>query len=183
LTFFLLVFSAAKADAQTPQQIAQGLFPKTLVLVLEGSDGRPTSLGSGFVIATGIVATNRHVLEGAVKGFGKYVGTSERLEIQGIVAESEEHDLALLKIPSVLVQPVALGNSETVEIGETVYAIGSPVGLEGTFSNGIVSGFRAVGGQRFIQITAPISPGSSGGPVANSKGAVIGVAVQQKLGI
>ena len=85
--------------------------------------------------------------------------------------------MALIKIPGVAVPAVDFDNSDAVEIGETVYAIGSPVGLEGTFSNGIVSGFRNVGEQRLIQITAPISPGSSGGPVTNSKGAVVGVAV------
>jgi S1-C subfamily serine protease len=175
--FLALCFATTQTGAQTPQQIAQKLFPKTLVLVLEGSDGQPSSLGSGFVIGPGVVATNRHVIEGAVRGFGKYVGTTQRLEIEGILAESAEHDLALIKIPAASISPVDLGNSDAIEIGETVYAIGSPVGLEGTFSNGIVSGFRNVGGQRLIQITAPISPGSSGGPVANSKGDVIGVAV------
>jgi S1-C subfamily serine protease len=166
----LLIFPAPQPNAQTPQQIAQTLFPKTLVLVLEGADGQATSLGSGFVVRPGVVATNRHVIEGAVKGFAKYVGTTQRMEIGGIFADSAEHDLALVAIPGASLASVELGNSDAVEIGETVYAIGSPVGLEGTFSNGIVSGFRSIGGQRLIQITAPISPGSSGGPVADSQG-------------
>src|ERR1700674_1324006 len=124
--FLLLALSTAQANAQTPQQVAQNLFPKTLVLVLEGADGRPTSLGSGFVIGPRVVATNRHVLEGAVKGFGKYVGMTQRLEIEGILAESAEHDLAVIRVPAVSVPSVDFGNSDTVEIGETVYAIGSP---------------------------------------------------------
>jgi Trypsin-like peptidase domain len=175
--FFLLASVVDTANSQTPQEVARKLFPKTLVLTMEGADGRPMSLGSGFVIGPGIVATNRHVLEGAVRGFGKYVGTAERLEIDGVLAESAEHDLALVKIAAASSAPVELGNSDVVEIGETVYAVGSPIGLEGTFSNGIVSGFRDVGRERLIQITAPISPGSSGGPIANGKGLVIGVAV------
>ena len=72
---------------------------------------------------------------------------------------------------------LSLGNSDTVQVGETVYAVGNPQGLEGTFSQGIVSSIRQVGSDKVLQITAPISPGSSGGPVLNSKGEVIGVSV------
>jgi S1-C subfamily serine protease len=76
-SLFLLVLAfATQVGAQTPQQVAQKLFPKTLVLVLEGADGQATSLGSGFVVGPAVVATNRHVIVGAVKGFGKYVGTT-----------------------------------------------------------------------------------------------------------
>src|SRR5205814_3847452 len=62
-------------------------------------------------------------------------------------------------------------------IGDAVYAIGNPIGLEGTFSQGVVSGVRAFGSDRLLQITAPISPGSSGGPVLDQTGTVVGVSV------
>ena len=64
-----------------------------------------------------------------------------------------------------------------VQVGETVYAVGNPRGLEGTFSDGIISSIRPVGSDKLIQITAPLSPGSSGGPVLNRRGEVIGVSV------
>ena len=70
-----------------------------------------------------------------------------------------------------------LGNSDFAQVGETVYAVGNPRGLEGTFSQGIISSIRPVGIDKLIQITAPLSPGSSGGPVLNRKGEVIGVSV------
>ena len=70
-----------------------------------------------------------------------------------------------------------LGDSDAVEIGEPVYAAGNPSGLEGTFSDGIISSIRGDGAYKIPQITAPISPGSSGGPVLNEKGEVIGVSV------
>ena len=72
---------------------------------------------------------------------------------------------------------VSLGNSDFAQVGETVYAVGNPRGLEGTFSQGIISSIRPVGSDKLIQITAPLSPGSSGGPVLNRKGEVIGVSV------
>ena len=64
-----------------------------------------------------------------------------------------------------------------VQVGETVYAVGNPRGLEGTFSDGIISSIRPVGTDKLIQITAPLFPGSSGGPVLNRRGEVIGVSV------
>jgi hypothetical protein len=72
---------------------------------------------------------------------------------------------------------LSLGNSDAVQVGEAIYAIGNPEGLEGTFSQGIISSIRKVGADKLLQITAPISPGSSGGPVLNIKGEVIGVSV------
>src|SRR6516225_1013196 len=74
-------------------------------------------------------------------------------------------------------EALSIGNSDAVQVGDSVYAVGNPEGLEGTFSQGIVSGIRESGGDRLLQITAPISPGSSGGPVLNEKGEVIGVSV------
>ena len=70
-----------------------------------------------------------------------------------------------------------LGNSDLAQVGETVYAVGNPRGLEGTFSDGIVSNIRPVSSDKLIQMTAPLSPGSSGGPVLTRKGEVIGVSV------
>ena len=72
---------------------------------------------------------------------------------------------------------LTLGNSDSVQVGDSIYVVGNPQGLEGTFSQGIVSSIREVGSDKLLQITAPISPGSSGGPVLNEKGEVIGVSV------
>ena len=72
---------------------------------------------------------------------------------------------------------ILLGNSDLTQVGETVYAVGNPRGLEGTFSDGIISSIRLRDGDKLIQITAPISRGSSGGPVLNQKGEAIGVSV------
>ena len=81
-----------------------------------------------------------------------------------------------LQVTAPGVPPLPLGDSDSVEIGATVYVVGNPKGyLEGTFSNGIISGVREGATNKQLQMTAPISPGSSGGPVLNGKGEVIGV--------
>ena len=72
-----------------------------------------------------------------------------------------------------------LGDNDTVQIGMPVYVTGNPRGLEGTFSDGLISAIREVNGRKLFQMTAPVSPGSSGGPVLNSSGEVIGITVSQ----
>lgn len=85
--------------------------------------------------------------------------------------------MALLSVPTVSGKVLPLFDGEYPEIGEKIYAIGNPKGLSGTISEGIVSGLRSDGESKLIQITAPISPGSSGGPVINNEGEVVGVTV------
>jgi len=175
-TIFLVVLPSTVL-AQTAQEIARKAFSSTVLLVMEDANGQPLSLGSGFFVSNGEVASNLHVVEGAARGYAKIVGQKTKYDIEGITAVDPERDLVLLKISGARAGAVALGNSESVQVGETVYAVGNPQGLEGTFSQGIVSSIREVGNDKLLQITAPISPGSSGGPVLNGKGEVIGVSV------
>ena len=164
-------------NAQTPQQIAQKAFRSTVLLVMEDKNGQPLSLGSGFFVGQGQIATNFHVVEGATRGYAKLVGKKTKFNIKGYTALDEKRDLIILKVPAFGTQTIALGNSDLVQVGEKVYAVGNPRGLEGTFSDGIISSIRPVGSDKLIQLTAPLSPGSSGGPVLNRKGEVIGVSV------
>lgn len=165
------------ADAQTAQQIAKKAFESTVLLVMQDANGQSVSLGSGFFAAQGKIASNLHVVEGASRGYAKVVGQKDKYDIEGIIGINPDRDLVLLKVSAAFIPPLSLGNSDAVEVGEPVYAVGNPQGLEGTFSQGVVSGIRQVGLDKLLQITAPISPGSSGGPVLNSKGEVIGVSV------
>jgi len=135
------------------------------------------ALGSGFFVANRVIATNLHVIAGATSASAKLVGQEGTLPVIGIVAMDTARDLALLKIEGAGGLPVALGDSRATAVGDEVYVVGNPRGLEGTFSQGIVSGVRRIGSDTLLQITAPISPGSSGGPVLNNRGEVIGVAV------
>lgn len=181
-TFFITAtlihsgFGRARADQQySPQEIARRTFPSVLMIIVNDAAGQPLALGSGFVIQDGIIVTNRHVIEGSSSGYVKLIGEEKQHAIEGIISDSARYDLALLSVPSVMRPALALSTINP-SVGDTIYAIGNPRGLEGTFSQGIVSSVRKVGNDDLIQITAPISPGSSGGPVVNSRNEVIGVA-------
>ena len=165
------------ANAQSPQQIAKKALASTVLLVMEDANGQPLSLGSGFFIRNNQVATNLHVVKGASRGYAKLVGQKTKYDIEGVTAVDAERDLVILKISVSGTQVISLGDSDTVQVGSPIYAVGNPRGLEGTFSQGIISSIRKVGTDKILQLTAPISPGSSGGPVLNDKGHVIGVSV------
>ncbi len=178
LCWMLLIFlGASSVHAQTAQEIARKAFGSTVLLVMEDANGQPLSLGSGFFVRDGEIASNLHVVEGAARGYAKLVGQKTKYNIEGITAVDPERDLVILKISVSGSPTLALGSSDIVQVGEGVYAVGNPQGLEGTFSQGIISSIREVGPDKLLQITAPISPGSSGGPVLNEKGEVIGVSV------
>ena len=161
---------------QSARDIARTAFMSVVLLEMDDSNGQPLSLGSGFVVSNGIIATNAHVIEGASSGSAKLVGDTHPFQILGIVAVDRRADLALLRV-NISAPPLVLGPSTSPTVGDSVFVVGNPLGLEGTFSEGIISGVRHVDSDSILQMTAPISPGSSGGPVMNSSGAVIGIAV------
>ncbi len=177
LSLAILLSGASSAQAQSAQEIAKKAFGSTVLLVMEDASGQPFSLGSGFFVRDGQIASNLHVVEGGARGYAKLVVQKAKYAIEGITAVDPKRDLVVLKISAAGPPILALGDSDAVQVGESVYAVGNPQGLEGTFSQGIVSSIREVGTDKLLQITAPISPGSSGGPVLNTKGEVIGVSV------
>jgi hypothetical protein len=160
---------------QSVRQIAQTAFKSVVLLEMNDSHGQPVSIGSGFFIADGIIATNAHVIEGAASGTAKLIGSEQKFSIQGTVALNPHTDLAILKVDS-SAPVLILGPDSKPAVGDKVFVVGNPLGLEGTFSEGIVSGIRSIQSDSILQMTAPISPGSSGGPVMNDSGIVIGVA-------
>jgi S1-C subfamily serine protease len=179
LFLILLSISYSIGLAQDARLIAKNTFPSVVMLEMRDDKNRPISLGSGFFVRPDVVVTNYHVIEGASDGFAKIVGETSIYHIEGVVGIDKTKDLALLKLKGVIGKPLILADISKIEVGQEVFAFGNPKGLEGTISTGIISGsnFRKVGSENLIQITAPISPGSSGGPVVNRKGEVIGVAV------
>jgi S1-C subfamily serine protease len=148
-------------------------------VLADTTDGKTTNQGSGFFIdSTGRLVTNYHVIEDASSAIVK---TSDGgfYKVEGTVAVDKKHDLAILKVVGANFAYVSLGDSDAATIGEKVYAVGSPLGLEATVSDGIVSSIREVDQVRLIQTGAPLSHGSSGGPLLNVHGQVIGVTTLQ----
>lgn len=137
-----------------------------------------TGSGSGVVIRHAslgvVVATNCHVLGNATRAFIKD-GDGEVVAAD-LAARDRPRDLCLLRPrQSLVATPAQLANPKDLEIGDRVYAIGTPRGFSLTLSDGLVSGFRDLGGTRLIQSTAPISNGSSGGGLFDGKGRLVGV--------
>ncbi len=172
LTYFL----GSCAPAPDVPQFAEDALAATVYLEMTDAQVLPISYGSGFFVSQEHIVTNYHVIAGAAHGTAKIVGKTRRYLIQGIVAIDVDNDLALLQVTIPGVKPLRLGDNDKVRIGDQVYVAGSPKGLEGTFSDGIISRISRGEDKEYLQMTAPISPGSSGGPVLNSEGKVIGVA-------
>lgn len=160
---------------KSAQEIARKALASTVYLKMHNANGDIIGHGSGFFVDTNKLATNYHVVEGSTSIYARQIGRETWRLIEGTLATDQDHDLAILKLSGITTSTLSLANSDTVQAGETVYVIGNPKGLEGTFSKGIVSAVREIGVNKWIQIDASISPGSSGGAVQNSKGEVIGV--------
>jgi len=159
---------------------AEDLYAKCspAVFYIEVYDRNNYILGTGsgfFVTSTGVAVTNYHVIEGASSAVIR-TSTGEQFGVKGVYDYSEELDLALLQIDGSGFAYLEIGDSKNLSTGATIYTIGSPLGLENTMSVGIISNAnRILDGSRFIQISAPISPGSSGGALLNTAGKVIGI--------
>ncbi len=181
----ILLFLTAAAVIAVP---AQDFLPelvkriKPSAVAIETFDARGTSLsrGSGFFVAQDKIITNRHVIERSTR-VEVHLQDGRKFIARGVLAVDGEGDLALLQVdvPRPLAVPLPIVKTVPQE-GESIVVVGNPFGLEGSVSNGIVSAVREISGYgRIIQITAPISPGSSGSPVVNMLGQVIGVATLQ----
>ena len=158
----------------TTQEIAKITLGSTVHLGVVDANGKSWT-GSGFVIRDDQIVTNYHVIDNMSIGGVKLVGKEDLYPIEATLAVEENRDLAIIKVVGIDVPALSLGDSDTVQIGDKVYVAGNPQGLEGSFSDGIISAIRGGSTDKFFQMTAPISQGSSGGPVVNEKGEVIGV--------
>ncbi|HEU0054541.1 MAG TPA: trypsin-like peptidase domain-containing protein [Longimicrobium sp.] len=171
-----LAMPAALAAQPEVVSIVRRAGPAVVTLHALNSAGREVSLGSGFFLPDGRIATNRHVVEGATRITVEGANQANLGNAQFAEAVGRPADLAIL--PRIGAAPATLRLASALpEPGEAVVVIGAPEGLSNTVSTGIVSAVRRVQGQTLVQISAPISHGSSGGPVMNMRGEVIGVSV------
>src|SRR5262249_49099501 len=160
---------------------AESLFKKAspAVVRIEVRDANNSKLGSGsgFVVSKeGLVATNYHVIRGGTSARAYFDDGQFFNEVLGVAAFDSEADLVILNINGNSFPFLERSALPLPPVGSKVYAIGSPRGLTNTLSEGLVSGQRSIGKvSTVIQTTAPISPGSSGGPLLTSDGKVVGV--------
>ena len=180
------VSSVIERQPNSVAGIAQRVLPSVVSISTQTETGSDT--GSGFVIeSSGYILTNNHVVEGATSASGSIVvklNNGRSLDAT-VVGRDSSYDLAVLKVHATNLPALQFGDSDKIAVGDAVIAIGSPLGLSGTVTSGIISAKdRAVtaggssGENSFInalQTDAAINPGNSGGPLVDATGAVIGV--------
>jgi len=168
--FILALAPMSPALALTPDKIAERAIPSVVLIKTA------TGLGTGFVVSRdGLIATNVHVIGNARQATVVLADGREFKQIE-VINYDDTHDLLLLRVPAKNLVPLTLGDSAKVKVGERVVAIGHPLGLGNTVSDGLVSAVRKINPQlTVLQVSAPISQGSSGGPLFNEAGEVIGI--------
>lgn len=174
-----LVFTSVAQNVAITQLVKR-VKPSVVAIMTYDKNGEKQSQGSGFFIAANRIITNKHVIEDAYKAEIKtYDGST--YQVSGILGSDDDGDLAILEISLPINKkfiPLSISPTKPEE-GERILVIGNPLGLEGTISDGLVSSIRKFDSVTAIQITAPISPGSSGSPVINLKGQAVGIATSQ----
>jgi S1-C subfamily serine protease len=183
LLLVLLLPAPVRTSQDLLPELVRRIKPSAVAIETFDARGQKLSRASGFFVDIDRIVTNRHVLEGAHRA-EVHSSTGAVFSVKGVIAVDAEGDIALLKIdtPRVQIRPLSLDKTSPQE-GESIVVIGNPLGLEGSVTNGIVSAVRDIPTfGRIIQITAPISSGSSGSPVVNMQGQVIGIATLQITG-
>lgn len=159
------------------QAIFDNCSPAVFYIELYNDTGTPISSGSGFFIeSNGVAITNYHVIEGASTAKITLPETKETYDVTGVYSYNKEQDWAIIQIKGDGFSTLDIGSDENVHAGQKVYAIGSPLGLQNTISEGLLSNKKVeLGNVEYYQISAPISHGSSGGALLNENAQVIGI--------
>lgn len=157
---------------RSAEELFTDLSRSTARITAHNVSGRAVGLGSGVVTGVGTVITNCHV---AAAGGSLTVRVGGEQFSASVEVADEEYDLCRLSVLGLTAPAVNIGTAESLKTGQKVYAIGAPQGLDLTISDGIVSGMRDLPQGRVIQTTAPISPGSSGGPLFDAYGRLVGI--------
>ncbi len=171
-TGFVLALLAPPAVANTPEQIFVQVSPSVVVVDIFDAKGKSIGQGSGAVIGAGQVITNCHVVQWGKSLQVRQLGKTFKATLQ---YADPDRDLCQLSVPDLQAPPVALGTAKKLRVGQRVYAIGAPQGRELTLSEGLISNLRPYEGSQYIQTSAAISPGSSGGGLFDDQGRLIGI--------
>ena len=169
---FTLALLSSLAAANTPEQIFVQVSPSVVVVDIFDAKGKSIGLGSGAVIGAGQVITNCHVTQ---EGKSLQVRQSGKIFKATLQYADPDRDLCQLSVPDLQAPSVTLGTAKKLMVGQRVYAIGAPQGLELTLSEGLISSLRPYEGSQYIQTSAAISPGSSGGGLFADQGRLVGI--------
>ena len=174
----LPALDSAQAQSTKPQSSARLIYERchssVVVVVPLDKNNKPLGQGSGFIIATNKVVTNHHVLADARSAAVIFADGGTEV-VEGFLADNPTRDITIVSVKTGTRVPLRLGDELSLKQGDDVYAIGAPRGLDLSITNGIVSGFRSIEDQFLLQTTAAIAPGSSGGPLFDKDGGVVGV--------
>ncbi|MFA6148409.1 MAG: serine protease [bacterium] len=165
--------TASPDSVDTSEAVFRKASPSVVtVKIYSGEEKRLTVQGSGVVVDHGVVVTNRHVVES-----GSEIRVIDRGQSHpaSVVYADREYDMCALGVPGLPAPPAEMASLQTVRVGQRVYAIGAPRGLELTISDGLVSAIRPYGTFPVIQTNAAISKGSSGGGLFDTDGRLVGI--------
>lgn len=180
LVAFLFVLYSPRVQAQQPPrsvtEVVKATVDSVVLIVVSDEAGKPVAEGSGFIASSdGKIVTNHHVIAGAHSAIVK-LNNGAFFPVEGILADDSVRDIAILKVSGKNLPVLQLADSDSLSAGDHVVAIGSPLGLENSVSDGIISGFREDSkGRSWVQTTAPASHGNSGGPLLTMDEKVAGV--------
>ena len=166
---------------RTVQELAAHVKKSVVVVTYRGRDGERQGLGAGFIIdPSGLIATNLHVI-GEARPINVELHDGRKFDVTAIQATERSQDLAILKIDAKELPALPLGNSDELQDGQPIVAIGNPVGLERSVVAGVLSGRRDIEGRAMLQIALPIERGNSGGPLLDMQGRVHGLLTLKSL--
>jgi V8-like Glu-specific endopeptidase len=175
LICLLTVLVSYSASQENVTDVVKRSSDAVVLIAISNSSGQETALGSGFLVsAEGEIVTNYHVIKEAHSAIVK-LSNGAFFPVKSVLASDANKDSAIVKVDGKNLPFLTLGDIDKLHVGDRVVAIGSPLGLEGTVSDGIVSALRDVDSKKWIQTTAPVSHGNSGGPLLDMNNHVVGV--------
>lgn len=174
LFLVLALFRSIAADEPSIEKLVASARDSVVVISQFGRDGKEEGVGAGFAISSNLVATALHVI-GESRRVSVRLASGKEMEANEIHAWDRKLDLAIIRVDAANLRSLALGDSDELEQGASVIAIGNPLGLEHSVVQGVVSAKRAFEALEMIQLAIPIEPGNSGGPLLDTQGGVQGI--------
>lgn len=172
---------AEKPAEKSVQELAASAKKSVVVVTFSGRDGQQQGMGTGFIVSSnGLIATNLHVI-GEARPIRVELFDGRKFDVAAVNATERSQDLAVLKIDATDLPALPLGNSDNLQEGQAVVAIGNPLGLKRSVVSGVLSAHREIDGRKMLQIALPIELGNSGGPLLDLQGNVHGLLTLKSL--